>query len=175
VTYVTPRIGQSRSNSIKGDCRVFIVIGAMQSEVSALLLEAYMDRFNTLTLTVLFLSLMMLCGCKELVPHDARSLLIPELQRSEIFGFVAGLGTTFAAVPDLLSMLRRRSCAGMNPRMATITGCFQILWVYYGLLIVSRPVVGWNLIGVLINFFSVGAYRHFLKLERTRPQHQVES
>jgi hypothetical protein len=29
-------------------------------------------------------------------------------------------------------MLRRRSAAGMNPRMAAIMGVFQILWVYYG-------------------------------------------
>ena len=36
-------------------------------------------------------------------------------------------------------MLRRRSIAGMNPRMAAIMGVFQILWVYYGLLILSRP------------------------------------
>jgi hypothetical protein len=50
--------------------------------------------------------------------------------------------------------------------MAAIMGLFQILWVYYGLLIASRPVIAWNLIAVLINFLSVGAYRHFLRKER---------
>jgi hypothetical protein len=64
-------------------------------------------------------------------------------------------------LPDLLAMLRRRSSAGMNPRMAAIIGIFQILWIYYGILIISRPVVVWNVIGVLINFFSVGAYAYF--------------
>jgi len=44
----------------------------------------------------------------------------PSFQRSEIFGIVAGFGTTFAGLPDLLSMLKRRSSAGMNPRMAAI-------------------------------------------------------
>jgi MtN3 and saliva related transmembrane protein len=90
-----------------------------------------------------------------------RSLLIPRFQRSDIFGLVAGFGTTFAAVPDLVAMFRRRSSAGMNPRMAAILGIFQILWVYYGLLIASRPVVAWNTIAVLINFLSVAAYHHF--------------
>lgn len=99
-------------------------------------------------------------------PHDVASLLVPELQRSEIVGLVAGLGTTFAAVPDLVSMLRRRSSAGMNPRMAAITGAFQILWVYYGLLILSRPVIAWNAIAVLINFLSVAAFVHFARIER---------
>jgi MtN3 and saliva related transmembrane protein len=125
-----------------------------------------MHRLNSLRLVVLFLSLGMLFGCQGLVPHDTSSLLIPRFQRSEIFGFVAGLGTTFAAVPDLVTMLRRRSSAGMNPRMAAIIGTFQILWIYYGLLIASRPVIVWNVIAVLINFLSVGAYRHFLRKEK---------
>ena len=102
-----------------------------------------------------------LCGCDALGVHDAASLLLPSFQRSEVFGFVAGFGTTFAAVPDLLAMLRRRSSAGMNPRMAGIMGAFQILWVYYGLLILSRPVIAWNIVAVLINFLSVGAYFYF--------------
>ena len=102
-----------------------------------------------------------LCGCDALGVHDTASLLLPSFQRSEVFGFVAGFGTTFAAVPDLVAMLRRRSSTGMNPRMAAIMGAFQILWVYYGLLILSRPVVAWNIVAVLINFLSVGAYFYF--------------
>ena len=41
---------------------------------------------------------------------------------TQIIGFVAGFGTTFAALPDLIAMLRRRSSVGMNPRMAAILG-----------------------------------------------------
>lgn len=80
---------------------------------------------------------------------------------NEIIGFVAGFGTTFAAMPDLIAMLRRRSCEGMNPTMAAIMGTFQIVWIYYGFLIESRPVIIWNLIAVLINFVTVGAYFYF--------------
>jgi len=127
-----------------------------------------MRRFSRVALVLIALNLITLCGCEDLVPRDTSSLFISRLQRSEIFGFVAGLGTTFAAVPDLLAMLRRRSSAGMNPRMAAITGTFQILWVYYGLLIASRPVIAWNVIAVLINFLSVGAYRHFVRLEKAK-------
>jgi MtN3 and saliva related transmembrane protein len=108
-------------------------------------------RFNRPSLVVLFLSLILLCGCQGLVPNDTQSLFLPVFKRSEIFGFVAGLGTTFAAAPDLIAMLRRRSTAGINPRMAAIMGVFQILWVYYGLLIASRPVIAWNVIAILMN------------------------
>ena len=121
------------------------------------------DRLNRVTLAVLFLSLITLCGCQNLVPHNTESLIDPKFQRSEIVGILAGFGTTFAAVPDLVAMLKRRSSAGMNPRMAAIMGVFQILWVYYGLLIASRPVVIWNVVAVLINFLSVGAYLHFVR------------
>jgi len=124
-----------------------------------------MDRHNKITLALLSISLIALSGCDDLVPHDTTSLLVPSLHRSEIVGFLAGFGTTFAAVPDLVSMLRRRSSAGMNPRMAAIMGVFQILWVYYGLLIASRPVIAWNLIAVLTNSFSVGAYLYFVRRE----------
>lgn len=112
------------------------------------------------------LLMLVLGGCEDLVPRHIQSLFFPGLYRSEFVGFLAGLGTTFAALPDLIGMWRRRSSAGMNPRMAAITGTFQILWIYYGLLIASRPVILWNLIAVLINFLSVGAYCYFSRREK---------
>ena len=125
-----------------------------------------MNCSNRLTLGVLLLSVLTLYGCEDLVIRDTSSLLIPKFQRSEILGLVAGFGTTFAAVPDLLAMLKRRSSAGMNPRMAGIIGVFQIAWVYYGLLIASRPVIVWNMIGIVINFVNVGAYLYFVRKAR---------
>jgi len=125
-----------------------------------------MDRFNRVLLIVALLSLIALCGCQDLLPKDTQSVLFSGFKRSEIFGILAGFGTTFAAVPDLIAMLRRRSSAGMNPRMAAIMCVFQVLWVYYGLLIASRPVVLWNVVGVLVNSLSVGAYLYFVRKEK---------
>jgi MtN3 and saliva related transmembrane protein len=122
-------------------------------------------QFNKMAI-VLLLSPIVLYGCRDLIPHDAPSLLDPKIRRSEIVGLVAGFGTTFAALPDLIAMLKLRSSAGMNPRMAAIMGAFQILWVYYGLLIASRPVIMWNVVAILVNFLSVGAYRHFVRKEK---------
>jgi MtN3 and saliva related transmembrane protein len=132
-----------------------------------------MGRLNLVTLGVLILGLITLCGCQDLAPHDVPSLLDPSFKRSEVVGLLAGFGTTFAALPDLIAMLRRRSSAGMNPRMAAIMGVFQILWVYYGLLILSRPVIIWNVVAVFTNFFSVGAYRYFVRREKSRGVQQI--
>jgi len=107
-----------------------------------------------------------LAGCEV---HDTSSLLVPHLKRSETFGLVAGFGTTFAAFPDLVRMLRRRSSQGMNPMMAGIMGAFQILWIYYGLLTGSRPVIVWNMLAVVINCLTVGAYVRFARREGNQP------
>ena len=116
-------------------------------------------------LVVVGLCMLALVGC-ESITVDAQSLLFPRFTRSEVWGFVAGFGTTFAAVPDLVAMLRRRSSKGMNPRMAAIMFVFQIMWIYYGLLIESRPVILWNIVAVLTNSFSVAAYFYFARRER---------
>lgn len=123
-------------------------------------------RFGTLPPGVLLPAAIALEGCRSLAIDDTASLFVPALQRSEIVGLVAGFGTTFAALPDLLSMLKRRSSAGMNPRMAGIMAVFQIAWVYYGLLIASRPVILWNLVAIVINSLTVGAYLYFVRSER---------
>jgi MtN3 and saliva related transmembrane protein len=127
-----------------------------------------MTRLKPVLLSIPLLAfIIMLSGCEQVL-HNTKSILLPRFQRSDLFGFVAGLGTTFAVLPDLVAMLRRRASAGMNPRMAAIIGVFQILWIYYGILIISRPVVVWNVIGMLINFFSVGAYTYFRGKEKAR-------
>ncbi len=127
-----------------------------------------LESFDRMTRGVLLLSVIMLCGCEGLAVHDASSLLVPRFQRSEVLGFVAGFGTTCAALPDLIAMIKRRSSKGMNPTMAGIMGVFQIVWIYYGLLILSRPVIAWNMIAVVVNFLSVGAYLRFARREKNR-------
>ncbi len=118
------------------------------------------DCIDRIARWVVLLSVITLCGC-ALIAEDMPSLLFPTFQRSEVFGIVAGFGTTFAAVPDLIKMFKRRSSQGINPTMAGIMGVFQIVWVYYGLLIASRPVIVWNALGIVINLMIVRAYFKF--------------
>jgi len=126
------------------------------------------DCIDRMTRGILVMSVIALCGCGDLAVHDTSSLLLPKFRRSEIMGLVAGFGTTFAAVPDLIKMFKRRSSKGINPTMAGIMGVFQIVWVYYGLLIASRPVIAWNVVAVVINLMTVGAYFRFARKEAGR-------
>lgn len=84
----------------------------------------------------------------------------------EAIGLIAGFGTTFAAFPDLITMLRKRSSQGMNPRMAGISASFQCLWLLYGWLLPSLSLILWNIIAILINTATVIVYVHFTRLEK---------
>jgi uncharacterized protein with PQ loop repeat len=90
----------------------------------------------------------------------------------EIIGLIAGFGTTFAALPDCIAMIKRRSTQGMNPRMSAITGTFQILWLIYGLLIQAPAVIFWNAIAIVTNAITVSAYVYFSRQEKQRKPSQ---
>lgn len=88
------------------------------------------------------------------------------LHRAEVVGLIAGFGTSFAALPDLITMFRHRSSRGMNPSMAAIMAVFQFVWIYYGYLIDSWPVVAWNVVAIVINSLTVAAYLYFSRQEK---------
>ena len=69
-----------------------------------------MGRFNKDD-AVLLLSVFVLYGCGDLGTWFQRYVesTRPQVSTVRDLGFVAGLGTTFAAVPDLIGMLKRRS------------------------------------------------------------------
>jgi Uncharacterized conserved protein len=92
--------------------------------------------------------------------------MISNVPNHEIVGFVAGFGTTFAALPDLVRMLRQQSTRGMNPTMPAVMAVFQVVWLYYGVLIDSRPIIVWNVIAVVVNSVSVAAYLYFHRREK---------
>ncbi|HKW15339.1 MAG TPA: SemiSWEET family transporter [Candidatus Krumholzibacteria bacterium] len=92
--------------------------------------------------------------------------MISNAPNSEIVGFVAGFGTTFAAMPDLVRMLRQQSTRGMNPTMPAVMCVFQVVWLYYGVLIGSRPIIVWNVIAVVVNAVSVAAFMFFARREK---------
>src|SRR5437016_12650404 len=122
-----------------------------------------MGRFNKLMLAVLVPGLITLCACQDLVPRDTRSLLIPSLRRSEIFGFLAGFGTDLCRraglARDAQTSIKRRH----EPKDGDNHGRLSDPVVYYGLLIALRLVILWNVVAVLVNFLSVGAYLHFVR------------
>src|SRR5437762_1634112 len=60
---------------------------------------------------------------------------------------------------DAQTSIKRRH----EPKDGDNHGRFSDSVVYYGLLIASRLVILWNVVAVLVNFLSVGAYLHFVR------------
>jgi len=73
------------------------------------------SRPQKVLLSLLVPSFVTLGACQDLTPHHLELLVKPNTKLSEIVGFLAGLGTTFAAFPDLVAMLKGRSSLGMKP------------------------------------------------------------
>jgi MtN3 and saliva related transmembrane protein len=116
-------------------------------------------------LLILGLSVITLYGW-GLVVTDMKSLLISRFTRSEVLGFVAGFGTTFAAVPDLVAMLRRGSSNGHEPEDGRDHGDLPDR---LGLLRVADRLATRDPLErqtVATNFFSVGAYLYYARRER---------
>lgn len=83
-----------------------------------------MSYLKSISLAALSLGLLMLYGCEGLQIHDTQSLLLPRFQASELVGFVAGLGTTFAALRIFIFCARKgngqqqRRCDPRSPQAA---------------------------------------------------------
>ena len=71
-----------------------------------------MGRFNCAMLLVALSSVIVSPGCQVI---DTEKIVKTDVDLKEIVGLLAGFGTTFAAFPDLLAMLKRRSSEGVNP------------------------------------------------------------
>lgn len=50
--------------------------------------------------------------------------------------------------------------------MAGILAVFQVVWIYYGVLIGSRPLVVWNVIAVVVNVLTVTTYFGIARREK---------
>jgi MtN3 and saliva related transmembrane protein len=77
--------------------------------------------------------------------------LAPSINWVEIIGFAAAAGTTFSLVPQLLRIWQRRSADDISVGMYTVFSAGVILWLVYGLLHRSWPIILANTITLLLS------------------------
>lgn len=68
----------------------------------------------------------------------------------DLIGYAAGLCTTAANVPQVLTTYRKRSGEGLSFRMLVVLAVGLSLWVAYGVAYSSRPLVIFNAIGLAL-------------------------
>lgn len=67
-----------------------------------------------------------------------------------LLGLIAGAFTTFSALPQLLRALRTKSSGDISPAMLASMILGTILWVIYGAVIGSLPLILWNVASCII-------------------------
>lgn len=76
-------------------------------------------------------------------------ILAPALS-IELIGVIAGCLTTIAYVPQVVAALRTRSTKDISLVMYAIMCTGVLLWLIYGALIQSWPLIGANLVSLLL-------------------------
>jgi MtN3 and saliva related transmembrane protein len=89
-----------------------------------------------------------------------------------LLGTVAGLCTTGSFVPQVIKAWREGDTAAISTKMYLIISGAFVLWLGYGILIGSWPMVIFNVLNLGLSGTIL-----FLKFrsERTRPEHLSES
>jgi MtN3 and saliva related transmembrane protein len=71
-------------------------------------------------------------------------------------GILAGTLTTVSFTPQLLRIWRRRSAGDISYIALLCFICGTSLWLWYGLLITSVPVIAANVVSLLLNLSILG-------------------
>jgi MtN3 and saliva related transmembrane protein len=74
----------------------------------------------------------------------------------ELIGYVAGMCTTVSFVPQLLRVLRLKSAREISLGMFLLFSFGCLLWLLYGVLVRSIPIMLWNAITFLLAMCILG-------------------
>jgi len=69
---------------------------------------------------------------------------------AEIVGLLAGLLTTIAGLPQLYKIVRTRSTRDISLGMYILSFCGVVLWLGYGVMIGSLPIIAANAVTLLV-------------------------
>lgn len=67
-----------------------------------------------------------------------------------MLGLVAGTTSTLAFVPQVLKIWRERDCAAISLKMYAFRMLGFALWLAYGVALGSLPLVGFNILNLLL-------------------------
>lgn len=68
----------------------------------------------------------------------------------ETIGLLAGLLTTVSSLPQLFKIIRTKKTRDISLGMFLVYLCGMVLWLAYGLLINSLPIIVTNIVSILI-------------------------
>jgi len=89
---------------------------------------------------------------------------------TDAIGFLAGALTTIAFIPQALKMYNSKSGKDVSARMLLIFSAGVLLWMTYGILIKSVPIIVANVVTLLL---SVTIIALKIRYSRTNPSGRI--
>lgn len=73
------------------------------------------------------------------------------MELSELIGIAAGVCTSVASIPQIVTTVKKKKAADVSPVMFLVLLAGNALWVYYGFLQGDVPVWATNLVSVTLD------------------------
>jgi MtN3 and saliva related transmembrane protein len=73
------------------------------------------------------------------------------MEISEIIGITAGVCTSVASVPQIVTTVKKKQAADVSPLMFCVLLAGNGLWVYYGFLKSDIPIWATNMVSVTLD------------------------
>ncbi len=70
--------------------------------------------------------------------------------RVDIIGYAAACFTTFSLLPQIIRIRRLKEAKDVSPLMPLMVAAGSLLWIVYGFLITSPPVIASNAVALVI-------------------------
>lgn len=81
----------------------------------------------------------------------------------ELLGYVAAFLTTASAIPQLVQLIRTRDASGVSTLCWLCLASGVALWLVYGIMLGSRPLIAANAITLVLDVAVVAMSLHFRK------------
>lgn len=82
---------------------------------------------------------------------------------TEFIGYIAGALTTICFLPQAIKIIRTRDVGGISLAMYTVFATGVALWMIYGIMIGSKPVIIYNAITLPITLVIIFYVRKYKK------------
>ena len=99
----------------------------------------------------------------------------PPMTTIDVLGFVAGILTTFNAIPQLVRIVRSQSADDLS-YVSLIVLCVGLtMWSVYGALLDEVPIILWNVAALGVSGSVLGAKAFFAVRARQRSLRDLEN
>jgi MtN3 and saliva related transmembrane protein len=77
------------------------------------------------------------------------------MEFAEIAGLAAGICTSAASIPQIITTIQKQKAEQVSPLMFTVLLAGNALWVYYGFAKSDLPIIATNIVSVILDIIML--------------------